>query len=226
MADLCRRWYGAVLCPDGRLVQVVGGAPGDAAGSETTPSSSSRGSAREGVESGGWKQVHHLGINKTLHQEPGDGGGKGPGSRGSMADKQKDNWSCQHQQEQEGKRETGMMPRGRRKPKHPYPRPTRHGSWWGVPPLTLAHRRLQRMAPGASSGVVHGGILGGCVSKQKAHANRRTRESFSQTQTVLRVSQARCMIGKRSRVQPTVVRHKSKRGAWHRVDDDKLRAEG
>lgn len=70
------------------------------------------------------------------------------------------------------------------------------------------------------------GCSAACVSKQKAHANRRTRASFSQTQTVPRVLQARCMIGKRSRVQATAVRHESKRGAWHRLDDDKLRAEG
>lgn len=33
--------------------------------------------------------------------------------------------------------------------------------------LTLAHRRLQRMAPGASSGMVHGGILGGVCQQTK-----------------------------------------------------------
>lgn len=127
------------------------------------------------------------------------------------------------------RRETGMMPRGR-KPKHPS-KTTKTWNLVGCPAVdpcpqkaAAAHGPGGQGLPVVWSMVAFLGVQ--CVSKQKAHANRRARESFSQTQTVLRVSQARHMIGKRSRVQPTVIRHKSKRGAWHRLDDDKLRAEG
>jgi hypothetical protein len=114
------------------------------------------------------------------------------------------------------RRETGLMPRGRTERRGIVSK-DQHGSWWGgVPPLTPVYRRAVHCprgqwsgARGASSG--GGGCSVQCVSKHSANANRRARESLFETQNGS-AGLTGTRHGKRSRVQPTVVRHKSKTG--------------